>query len=82
VNVPVAVNEKKVGTPEMRVEVDLVKCVGAGQCVALAPEVFDQQDDGIVLLLEEHPAPELHEQVHEAALVCPGVAIRLHERAE
>ncbi|HWD01600.1 MAG TPA: ferredoxin, partial [Amycolatopsis sp.] len=42
----------------------------------LAPEVFDQrEDDGIVLLLDEHPGEELHATVREAATVCPGAAI-------
>ncbi|MET8338947.1 hypothetical protein ABZV14_37720 [Streptosporangium canum] len=33
----------------------------AGQCVLLAPEVFDQgEDDGIVILLAPEPAGESH----------------------
>jgi ferredoxin len=63
----------------MRVIVDLPKCCGAGQCVLLAPKVFDQQEDGIVILLDEKPPKELHAAVREAASVCPGAAIRLEE---
>ena len=63
----------------MRVIVDLPKCCGAGQCVMVAPKVFDQQDDGIVILLDEAPPKELHTAVREAASVCPGAAIRLEE---
>ena len=38
----------------MRVAVDQDKCCGAGKCVLLAPEVFDQrEDDGVVVLLDE-----------------------------
>ncbi|WAS94622.1 ferredoxin [Nannocystis punicea] len=65
----------------MRIIVDVEKCCGAGQCVLLAPKVFDQRDDGIVVLLDESPAPELHKAVREAACVCPGAAIRLEEQA-
>ncbi|MCY1072448.1 ferredoxin [Nannocystis sp. RBIL2] len=61
----------------MRVIVDLEKCCGAGQCVLLAPKVFDQRDDGIVILLDEHPP----EAVREAACVCPGAAIKLEDLA-
>jgi ferredoxin len=62
----------------MPVEVDVAKCVASGQCVLIAPEVFDQRDDdGMVILLEESPAPENHAGVREAALVCPAAAIRL-----
>jgi len=63
----------------MRVIVDIPKCCGAGQCVMVAPKVFDQQDDGIVILLDEAPPKELHTAVREAASVCPGAAIRLEE---
>src|SRR5947207_2138613 len=55
----------------MKVEVDTDKCCGAGTCVLVAPDVFDQgEDDGIVILLDPTPAPELHAAVREAASVC------------
>ena len=63
----------------MRVVVDLSKCCGAGQCVLLVPKVFDQREDGIVILLDEAPPKELHAAVREAASVCPTAAIRLEE---
>jgi ferredoxin len=64
----------------MKVEVDVPKCVASGQCVLIAPEVFDQRDeDGMVVLLDENPGPELHEAVRESAMVCPAAAIRLEE---
>ena len=62
----------------MHVEVDVPKCVASGQCVLIAPDVFDQRDDdGMVVLLEGSPAPDHHDAVREAALVCPAAAIRL-----
>lgn len=65
----------------MRVIVDVEKCCGAGQCVMLAPKVFDQRDDGVVVLLDEAPPKELHSAVREAAAVCPASAIRVEENA-
>ncbi|RVX42475.1 ferredoxin [Nonomuraea polychroma] len=66
----------------MKVTVDEVKCCGAGQCVLLAPEVFDQrEDDGIVILLEPEPSADQHALVREAAAVCPAAAIELSEEA-
>jgi ferredoxin len=66
----------------MRVFVDPKKCCGAGQCVMLAPKVFDQrEEDGIVVLLDATPSPELHASVREAASVCPAAAIELDEQA-
>ncbi|MFJ8927452.1 MULTISPECIES: ferredoxin [unclassified Streptomyces] len=66
----------------MKITVDEEKCCGAGQCVLIAPEVFDQRDeDGIVILLDAAPAAEHHEGVRESAGVCPAAAIHLHEDA-
>ncbi|MFC4012556.1 ferredoxin [Nonomuraea purpurea] len=62
----------------MKVSVETGACVAAGQCVLLAPEVFDQrEEDGVVVLLDETPATEFHDAVREAALVCPAAAIHL-----
>jgi ferredoxin len=66
----------------MKVIVDSEKCCGAGTCVLVAPDVFDQgEDDGIVILLDPKPRPELHDSVREAAGVCPAAAILLSESA-
>lgn len=64
----------------MKVTVDQDKCCGAGNCVLLAPAVFDQrEDDGIVTLLDPEPEPRLHDTVREAADVCPSGAISVHQ---
>ena len=64
----------------MKVEVDVAKCVASGQCVLVAPDVFDQRDeDGVVVLLDDTPAPGLREAVLESAMVCPATAIRVVE---
>jgi ferredoxin len=63
-----------------KLTVDQDKCCGAGQCVLLAPEVFDQREqDGIVVLLDETPDDALHAAVGEAASVCPAAAITVEE---
>lgn len=62
----------------MRVELDEPKCVASGQCVMASPEVFDQRDDdGVAILLVEHPDDDLMDGVQEAIAICPAAAIRL-----
>ncbi|MFI6575514.1 ferredoxin [Nocardiopsis sp. NPDC050513] len=66
----------------MKISVEEDRCCGAGQCVLLAPEVFDQRDDdGIVVLLDAAPDGPLHEAVRESAAVCPAAAIHIDEVA-
>ncbi|GAA1647836.1 ferredoxin [Actinoplanes couchii] len=62
----------------MKVEFDEPKCVAAGQCAMVAPDVFDQRDDdGVAILLDPTPPEDQHDSVREAAAVCPAAAIRL-----
>ncbi|MPY50005.1 ferredoxin [Streptomyces acidicola] len=64
----------------MKVTADQNKCCGAGNCVLLVPEVFDQrEEDGIVVLLDEEPPEHLRAAVREASDMCPASAIAVHE---
>lgn len=64
----------------MRVTIDKSRCIAAGQCVLKSPEVFDQnEEDGIVILLNANPPKELKDSVVLAARVCPAEAIKVHE---
>lgn len=66
----------------MNVTIDEDKCCGAGQCVLIAPDVFDQRDDdGIVILLDAQPPEGQHAAASEAAAVCPAAAIHLSDGA-
>lgn len=59
----------------MRVGADRDVCIGAGNCVLTAPEVFDQDDDGLVDLLDPYPAAEHEQRVRNAIARCPSGAI-------
>jgi ferredoxin len=59
----------------MDVTIDSEKCIASGGCVFACPEVFDQDDDGIVLLLDPHPDESLRAQVLEAIDACPASVI-------
>ena len=62
----------------MRVEVDQNRCVGSGQCLGIAPQIFDQDEtSGRVVLLDESPPDSLSDEVHEAVDICPARAIRI-----
>jgi ferredoxin len=58
---------------------DRERCISAGRCMATAPEVFDQDDDGIVVVTTPYPAEEDEGLVREAAYLCPALAIQLTE---
>jgi ferredoxin len=63
----------------MRVTVDEGACIGAGNCVLTAPDVFDQGEEGFVVLLDDDPPSELDEDLRLAALRCPARAITVKE---
>ncbi|PXY20521.1 ferredoxin [Prauserella coralliicola] len=46
-------------------------------CALTAPEVFDQDDDGLVVTLTDEPGPESTDAVKEAVQLCPSGALRL-----
>ncbi|MFC4499210.1 MULTISPECIES: ferredoxin [Streptomyces] len=61
----------------LRIELLADACVGAGQCVLAAPAVFDQDDDGVAIVLDDAPGHDEHDAVREAADLCPSSALRL-----
>ncbi|MFR9727917.1 ferredoxin [Saccharopolyspora sp. MS10] len=64
----------------MKLEIHEDKCIGAGQCVLTAPDVFDQRDeDGVAVLLQDSPGESDEAPAREAALLCPAAAIAVQE---
>jgi ferredoxin len=60
----------------VKVTIDQDKCIASGQCVLVAPEVFDQrEEDGIVVLLNPSPSAEQADGARQAAVLCPALAI-------
>lgn len=64
-----------------RVEVDREVCIGAGLCAWNAPEVFEQDEEGLSRVRADAESGEgLDEDaVDEARSACPAQAIRLLE---
>ena len=59
----------------MRVHVDEDRCIASGLCALAATAVFAQDEDGVVTLLTDTPAPADRAGVRTAADGCPGRAI-------
>ncbi|MFG2141150.1 ferredoxin [Streptomyces sp. NPDC048650] len=59
----------------MRIDIDRDICIGAGQCVLTAPNVFTQDDDGFSQLLPGREDGAGDPLVREAARACPVQAI-------
>jgi ferredoxin len=55
----------------MRIHAETDRCIASGMCLLAAPEIFDQDDDGYVVVLEAEPAPEHHDAVRTAEHQCP-----------
>lgn len=64
----------------MEIVIDHDKCMGAGQCVLAAAEIFDQnEEDGRAIVLLPRPGRHLAEAVYEARDTCPLSAITVLE---
>jgi ferredoxin len=63
----------------MRITADRGRCVGSGMCVFHAPDVFDQDADGAVLVRVIDVDPERDDRVQHAVDGCPTAALSLVE---
>jgi ferredoxin len=61
----------------MKVEVDFSKCTGLGICESLAPDFFEVNDDGDLVLVKEDITDEELQAVEEAVSGCPTEALRI-----
>jgi ferredoxin len=63
----------------MKISADRDVCISAGNCVMVADAIFDQDDDGIVVVLvDEVPAAD-EGLAREAVKLCPSQALRATE---
>jgi ferredoxin len=62
----------------MKVIADKSRCIGAGQCVMAAPEIFAQdEDDGLVVIKFDAIPEQQAADVELAVLSCPTRALSL-----
>ncbi|MBA3281592.1 MAG: ferredoxin [Acidimicrobiia bacterium] len=66
----------------MRITLDDEKCQGHGRCYALAPELFDTDDEGYAVLrvtaADGALGPDQESPARLAANNCPEFAIEVH----
>jgi ferredoxin len=63
----------------MKVQIDFAKCTGLGICESLAPEFFEVNDAGDLVLLKEDVPPDKVADLAAAVAGCPTEALRLAE---
>jgi ferredoxin len=61
----------------MKLIADRDACIASGNCMMVSEELFDADDDGVVVLrTDEVPAGE-EDHAREAVKICPASVLRL-----
>ncbi|GFG52839.1 ferredoxin [Mycolicibacterium agri] len=63
----------------MKVKADREVCIQAGNCVMVADTLFDQDDDGIVVVLVDDIPEEQQDKAREAVTLCPSQALSIED---
>lgn len=58
---------------------DFGACQGYANCVDAAPDTYDIDDDGVVVLLKEEISDEERPRIEEAARSCPVNALTIED---
>ena len=66
----------------MRVKVEFDLCESNAMCEALAPDVFELDDDDFLQLNTDEVTDENRQRVEQASAACPRAAISLVEDSE
>jgi ferredoxin len=64
-------------TTHREIRVDRSLCMGSGQCCWYAPNTFDQDDETIAIVIDQHGDPA--EAIRTAVDSCPTRAISIAE---
>ncbi|ROO87990.1 ferredoxin [Actinocorallia herbida] len=63
----------------MRLEIDPALCQGHARCAAVAPELFELDDDGYIAGRGREFDPALEEAARKGARACPEKVITVFE---
>jgi ferredoxin len=61
----------------VKVHADRDVCIQAGNCVMVADSLFDQDDDGVVVVLVDDIPAEDQDKAREAVKLCPSQALTI-----
>ena len=61
----------------MKIKIIRDKCISAATCVAIAPDTFELDDEGIVI--EKNPEGDDEQTIIDAAKSCPTQAIEIFD---
>ncbi|MDO3333948.1 ferredoxin [Mycobacteroides abscessus] len=60
----------------MQVEAVPDRCEGNAVCAGIAPDLFDIDDDDVVVILTDEVAPDQEDLAEQAIAECPRAALR------
>ena len=63
----------------MKLRIDQGLCTGHGRCYALAPNLFDADDEGYGVLTQSEVGAEHEAEARKAVLGCPERAVILED---
>jgi ferredoxin len=63
----------------MRVDIERAICQGHARCAAVAPQVFELDDDGYIATPSQQVAPEWEAAARRAANACPEKVISVDD---
>jgi ferredoxin len=63
----------------VKVYADRDVCIQAGNCVMVADDLFDQDDDGIVVVLVDNIPADEEDKAREAVKLCPSQALSIED---
>jgi ferredoxin len=61
----------------MKILVNMSKCAGHARCAAVAPEVYELDQNGYIAFTENEIPPGLEEQAIKGARSCPEGALKV-----
>lgn len=61
----------------MKVQADRDVCIQSGNCVMVSDALFDQDDDGIVMVLVDEVPESEEDNAREAVKMCPSQALQI-----